>query len=156
MEKLHWGFPDGNISDLIERRRLDSFKETNRKLQFHSSLVQRLALEKEMEGHLGCVNDIAWNSKGSLLISGSDDTRINIWNYTDKKLRHSIDTGHSTNIFCTRFVPETSDEVVVSGAGDAEVRVFNLSRVRPRVQEVAPVPAALYRCHTRRVKKLAT
>ncbi|KAF3326482.1 WD and tetratricopeptide repeats protein 1 isoform X2 [Carex littledalei] len=155
MEKLHWGFPDGNISDLIERRRLDSFKGTNRNLQFHSSLVQRLALEKEMEGHLGCVNAIAWNSKGSLLISGSDDTKINIWNYTDKKLRHSINTGHSTNIFCTRFVPETSDEVVVSGAGDAEVRVFNLSRVRPSVQEVAPVPAALYRCHTRRVKKLA-
>lgn len=48
--------------------------------------------------------------------------QINIWNYTDKKLRHSIDTGHSTNIFCTRFVPETSDEVVVSGAGDAEVK----------------------------------
>lgn len=48
--------------------------------------------------------------------------QINIWNYTDKKLRHSIDSGHSTNIFCTRFVPETSDEVVVSGAGDAEVK----------------------------------
>ncbi|KAJ4796571.1 hypothetical protein LUZ62_047817 [Rhynchospora pubera] len=155
MEKLYWSYPDGNISDLVERRRLDSIKGTNKKLQFHSSLVQRLALEKEMEGHLGCVNAIAWNSKGSLLISGSDDTKINIWNYADKRLRHSIDTGHSANIFCTRFVPETSDEVVVSGAGDAEVRVFNLSRVRPREQEVAPVPAAVYRCQTRRVKKLA-
>lgn len=50
--------------------------------------------------------------------------QINIWNYTDKKLRHSIDSGHSTNIFCTRFVPETSDEVVVSGAGDAEVKIM--------------------------------
>jgi len=34
---------------------------------------------------------------------------------------HSIDTGHTANIFCTKFVPETSDELVVSGAGDAEV-----------------------------------
>lgn len=34
---------------------------------------------------------------------------------------HSIETGHSSNIFCTKFIPETSDELVVSGAGDAEV-----------------------------------
>ena len=37
---------------------------------------------------------------------------------------HEIDTGHSANVFCTKFVPETSDEVVVSGAGDAEVPPF--------------------------------
>lgn len=37
----------------------------------------------------------------------------------------SIDTGHSSNIFCTKFVPETSDELVVSGAGDSEV-MFSL------------------------------
>lgn len=34
---------------------------------------------------------------------------------------HSVETGHTANIFCTKFVPETSDELVVSGAGDAEV-----------------------------------
>lgn len=28
------------------------------------------------QGHRGCVNAIAWNSKGSMLISGSDDTRV--------------------------------------------------------------------------------
>lgn len=48
-------------------------------------------------------------------------SQINIWSYSSKKLLHSIDTGHSANIFCTKFVPETSDELVVSGAGDAEV-----------------------------------
>ncbi|VAH86927.1 unnamed protein product [Triticum turgidum subsp. durum] len=125
-------------------------------MQFHSSLVQRLALEKEIEGHVGCVNAIAWNSSGSLLISGSDDTRVNIWNYANQELLHEIDTGHSANVFCTKFVPETCDEVVVSGAGDAEVRVFNLSRLsgtRPR--EISMEPAAVYQCHSRRVKKLA-
>lgn len=29
-----------------------------------------------LQGHVGCVNAVAWNSKGSLLISGSDDTRV--------------------------------------------------------------------------------
>uniref|UniRef100_A0A2N9I9X6 Anaphase-promoting complex subunit 4 WD40 domain-containing protein n=1 Tax=Fagus sylvatica TaxID=28930 RepID=A0A2N9I9X6_FAGSY len=107
-------------------------------------------------GHQGCVNAVAWNSNGSLLISGSDDTRLNIWSYNSRTLLHSIETGHSANIFCTKFVPETSDELVVSGAGDAEVRLFNLSRLSGRGPDdnVIP-PSALYQCHSRRVKKLA-
>ncbi|OMO57676.1 hypothetical protein COLO4_35194 [Corchorus olitorius] len=122
----------------------------------HSSLVRRLSLEQELEGHQGCVNAVAWNSSGSLLISGSDDARINIWSYSRRKLLHSVETGHSANIFCTKFVPETSDELVVSGAGDAEVRLFNLSRLSGKgLNDCASTPLALYQCHTRRVKKLA-
>jgi WD and tetratricopeptide repeat-containing protein 1 len=45
-------------------------------MQFHSSLVRRLSQEQELEGHQGCVNALAWNSNGSLLISGSDDLRV--------------------------------------------------------------------------------
>lgn len=47
--------------------------------------------------------------------------QVNIWSYSSRKLMDSIETGHSANIFCTKFVPETSDELVVSGAADAEV-----------------------------------
>ncbi|XP_030455167.1 protein ALTERED SEED GERMINATION 2 isoform X1 [Syzygium oleosum] len=150
------GFRDGNVRDLVESRCIDRRHDANRSLQMHSSLVQRLSHEKALEGHQGCVNAIAWNSSGSLLISGSDDTRINIWSYSGRKLLHSIDTGHSANIFCTKFVPETSDELVVSGAGDAEVRLFNLSRLDGKgTEENAILPSALFQCHTRRVKKLA-
>ncbi|KAF8776119.1 hypothetical protein HU200_003804 [Digitaria exilis] len=155
-EKLRWPFSDGSVTDLLDARSLHGSHDFKKRVQFHSSLVQKLALEKEMEGHTGCVNAIAWNSNGSLLISGSDDTRINIWSYNNRELLHSIDTGHSANIFCTKFVPETGDEVVVSGAGDAEVRVFNMSRLsgrRPR--EISVEPAAVYQCHSRRVKKVA-
>ncbi|KAM1119961.1 hypothetical protein ACFX13_044861 [Malus domestica] len=149
-------FHDGNIHDLIERRYVDVRHDANQRLQMHSSLVRRLSQERELEGHQGCVNSIAWNSNGSLLISGSDDTRINIWNYPSRKLLHSIETGHCANIFCTKFVPETSDELVVSGAGDAEVRLFNLSRLNGRgTDDNAISPSAVYQCHTRRVKKLA-
>ncbi|WOL09438.1 hypothetical protein Cni_G18191 [Canna indica] len=151
-----WSFPDGNVANLLESRRIDSRQDVSQKLQVHSSLMQRLDLEKEMEAHQGCVNAIAWNSRGSLLISGSDDTSINIWSYGDRGLLHSIQTGHSSNIFCTKFVPETSDELVVSGAGDAEVRLFNLSHLSgKRSEEVAVDPIASYKCHSKRVKKLA-
>jgi WD and tetratricopeptide repeat-containing protein 1 len=47
--------------------------------------------------------------------------QVILWDYGSWKLLHSIDTGHSMNIFCTKFMPETGDDVVVSGAGDAEV-----------------------------------
>ncbi|KAK6130716.1 hypothetical protein DH2020_035533 [Rehmannia glutinosa] len=97
----------------------------NSDVQMHSSLIRRLSMERELEGHRGCVNAIAWNSQGSMLISGSDDTQINVWSYSSRKLMHSIETGHSANIFCTKFIPETSDELVVSGAADAEVEVGN-------------------------------
>ncbi|XP_021604371.1 protein ALTERED SEED GERMINATION 2 isoform X2 [Manihot esculenta] len=151
-----YGFHDGNIYNLLESRYFRARHDINHGLQMHSSLIRRLSQENELEGHQGCVNSIAWNSTGSLLISGSDDTRMNIWSYNGRKLLHSIDTGHSANIFCTKFIPETSDELVVSGAGDAEVRLFNLSRlsgIGPDDNAIAPT--AVYQCHTRRVKKLA-
>jgi hypothetical protein len=49
--------------------------------------------------------------------------QMNIWSYSGQKLLHSIDTGHTANIFCTKFIPETSDDLVASGAGDAEVMI---------------------------------
>ncbi|KAJ9166500.1 hypothetical protein P3X46_021247 [Hevea brasiliensis] len=151
-----YGFHDGNICNLLESRCFDARHDINHSLQMHSSLIRRLSLEKELEGHQGCVNTIAWNSTGSLLISGSDDSQMNIWSYNGRKLLHSIDTGHSANIFCTKFVPETSDELVVSGAGDAGIRLFNLSRLSGRGPDNnAFAPSAVYQCHTRRVKKLA-
>ncbi|KAJ7516416.1 hypothetical protein O6H91_22G057700 [Diphasiastrum complanatum] len=158
------GYPDGNILGLTDGRSLDSrqvpypYQEprVTRALQMHSSLVQRLSLSTVMEGHQGCVNALAWNKTGSLLLSGSDDTRANIWDYATQKLLYSVDTGHSANIFCIKFMPETGDEVVVSGAGDAEVRVHRIIQGAESAGS-GPVsePSAIFRCHERRVKKLA-
>ncbi|KAF9599458.1 hypothetical protein IFM89_038552 [Coptis chinensis] len=149
-------YRDGNNTEWVDHRNITPRYDISRRLQMHSSLIQRLSLEKELEGHQGCVNTLAWNSKGSLLISASDDTLINIWSYSSRKRLHSVETGHAANIFCTKFVPETSDELVVSGAGDSEVRLFNLSRANGRrVKENVIAPSAVFQCHSRRVKKLA-
>ncbi|KAK9271061.1 hypothetical protein L1049_026650 [Liquidambar formosana] len=148
--------PDVPLHFTTSLSRGGTVSDVNHNFRMHSSLLRRLTQEKELEGHQGCVNTIAWNSKGSLLISGSDDTRINIWSYPSHKLLHCIETGHSANIFCTKFIPETSDELVASGAGDAEVRLFHLSRLSGKgPEDNAIAPSALYQCHTRRVKKLA-
>ncbi|KAI3979004.1 hypothetical protein MKX01_016179 [Papaver californicum] len=153
---LMTNFSDGNIIDFINSRNVEIRNDINHRMQMHSSLVRRLSFERELEGHQGCVNSVAWNSSGSLLVSGSDDALINIWSYSSRKLLHTIESGHSANIFCAKFVPETCDEVVVSGAGDAEVRQFNLSLLNAgKPGENAIEPSALFQCHSRRVKKLA-
>ncbi|XP_075511789.1 protein ALTERED SEED GERMINATION 2-like [Primulina tabacum] len=149
-------FHDGSITNFINSRTIGVQHDFNKDVQTHSSLLRRLSLERELEGHHGCVNALAWNSKGSLLVPGSDDTRLNISSYSSRKLLHSIDTGHSSNIFCTKFIPEISDELVVSGAGNAEVRLFNLSRLKGQELEDGGInPLELFQCHTRRVKKIS-
>eukprot|EP00850_Spirogloea_muscicola_P006418 SM000030S11427 [mRNA] locus=s30:636830:642712:+ [translate_table: standard] len=119
----------------------------------HPSLVGRLQLDAVLNGHSGCVNTIAWNRAGSLLVSGSDDTNINIWDYCSRALLLSAKSGHSQNVFCTKFVPETGDALVASGAGDGEVRVNCVSQLGGK--GAAAQSHTVFGCHSRRVKKLA-
>eukprot|EP01088_Endostelium_zonatum_P014433 TRINITY_DN3179_c4_g1_i1.p1 TRINITY_DN3179_c4_g1~~TRINITY_DN3179_c4_g1_i1.p1 ORF type:complete len:703 (-),score=204.95 TRINITY_DN3179_c4_g1_i1:52-2160(-) len=47
-------------------------------------------------------------------------------------IRDSIETGHSRNIFCTRFVPGSNDSKFVSCGMDGEIRVTDITKL-PRV-----------------------
>lgn len=44
-------------------------------------LIQRLQLDKKLEGHSGCVNTVAFTPSGESLVSGSDDLHINVWDW---------------------------------------------------------------------------
>ena len=44
-------------------------------------LVQRLELRCKLEGHTGCVNTVTFSEAGDVLISGSDDRRVILWNW---------------------------------------------------------------------------
>ena len=43
-------------------------------------------------------------------------------------LSTSVSTGHTANIFSTKFMPHSNDRTVITCAGDAEVRVFDIER----------------------------
>ncbi|KAL7266716.1 hypothetical protein RUND412_010727 [Rhizina undulata] len=90
--------------------------------------VDNLDIVDELHGHRGCVNALCWSRSGNLLATGSDDTRINIHTTTTPgyHLNTQIDTGHTANIFSVKFMPNTSDRVIVSAAGDNEVRIFDI------------------------------
>ncbi|KAL8942590.1 MAG: hypothetical protein Q9216_001572 [Gyalolechia sp. 2 TL-2023] len=94
--------------------------------------VQDLDIVNELGGHSGCVNALSWSSSGRLLASGSDDQHLNIHCYQPESstaqfsLNTTVSTGHSANIFSVKFMPHSGDKTVVTCAGDAEVRVFDI------------------------------
>ncbi|KAG2174629.1 hypothetical protein INT44_006893, partial [Umbelopsis vinacea] len=122
------------------------------------STVATLDLHKELHGHVGCVNSLYWSREGDKLLSGSDDTHLCIWKKTDDyRLACNIETGHRANIFSAKFMPKTSDTVIVSAAGDSEVRVFDVSA---RSLENGRLSGGsglrhVYTCHRDRVKRIA-
>lgn len=92
------------------------------------TLIKQVDLYGNLSGHRGCVNAIEFNSTGELLVSGSDDKQVKVWEWARQKLKFSYPSGHSNNIFQTRFMPFTDDRVIVTASADCQViwhlRVF--------------------------------
>ena len=61
--------------------------------------LQRLSLMHTLDSHKGCVNTVAWNEAGTLLLSGSDDRRLIV---TDPFSRSVYMLGLS-DIYCLRL-----------------------------------------------------
>ena len=70
-------------------------------------LVRRFELSHKLKGHDGCVNSIHFNEGGNLLASGSDDLKIFIWDWEKKKKAYSFKSGHTQNVFQSKFLPFT-------------------------------------------------
>ncbi|XP_042242617.1 LOW QUALITY PROTEIN: WD and tetratricopeptide repeats protein 1-like [Homarus americanus] len=119
----------------------------SRQNQMTRSLVGRLGIVQELEGHRGCVNCIEFNTEGSLLLSGSDDYDVMLWDVYRKKKIKTLHTGHRGNIFSVKFVPQSGDRVIISGAADGRMEV--------REVETGEV-TQLCTCHRERVKRIAT
>ncbi|KAL9101596.1 MAG: hypothetical protein Q9163_003157 [Psora crenata] len=152
------------------------------------SWIDDLDIVNELGGHSGCVNALSWSSSGRLLASGSDDQHLNIHSYqadsstSPFSLTTAVATGHTANIFSVKFMPHSNDRTLVTAAGDAEVRVFDIEyngRVgeasmgastasTPRSQRFQSIykdvrylsfgntNARIYRSHADRVKRIVT
>ncbi|XP_024081952.1 WD and tetratricopeptide repeats protein 1-like isoform X1 [Cimex lectularius] len=137
-----------SVTKLITQREYDSTlcRPLQKRLHVTSSLVARLGLEKELHGHTGCVNCLEWDSKGRKLASASDDFHVIIWDPFLYKCEQKFSTGHHGNIFSVKFMPDHHDDIIVTGAGDDEVRVHNL---------VCKETTRVCLCHGGRIKRLA-
>ncbi|GFN97618.1 WD and tetratricopeptide repeats protein 1 [Plakobranchus ocellatus] len=118
-----------------------------RREQVTQALIKRLGLEKELEGHGGCVNCLEWNASGSLLASGSDDLHVMLWNPLKHKTISRIRTGHQGNIFSVKFLPHSNDSLLVTGAADHRINVHDVNQGET---------THVFNYHLGRVKRIAT
>ncbi|KAI8640122.1 WD40-repeat-containing domain protein [Parasitella parasitica] len=111
-------------------------------------IMSHMTLERELPGHTGCVNTLEWSSAGDKLLTGSDDTKLNIYlPFENYEIAATIDTGHRANIFSAKFMPQTSDNIIISGAGDSEIRIFDLANPEKQLD-------SMYVCHSDQLKKI--
>ncbi|KXS19613.1 WD40 repeat-like protein [Gonapodya prolifera JEL478] len=119
------------------------------------SLVERLNISHTLHGHKGCVNTLAWNHTGDLLLSGSDDQHLMIWRpFAPHPLVLDVRSGHNANIFSAQFLHGYGDTKIVSCAADGIVRYTDIDRCPLLTGFSSASPAANYtptppfRCHT--------
>ncbi|XP_047160574.1 protein ALTERED SEED GERMINATION 2 [Vigna umbellata] len=86
-------------------------------------LVKSLNLYGKLDGHEGCVNAVEFNSTGDLLVSGSDDRQVMLWNWASNARLLAYPSGHTDNIFQTKIMPFSGDCRIITSAGDGQVRL---------------------------------
>ncbi|XP_027765915.1 DDB1- and CUL4-associated factor 8 [Empidonax traillii] len=89
--------------------------------------VQRFRLQHGLEGHTGCVNTLHFNQRGTRLASGSDDLKVLVWDWLRRRPVLQFDSGHKSNVFQAKFLPNSGDSTLAMCARDGQVRVAELS-----------------------------
>ncbi|KAL7603786.1 hypothetical protein Lser_V15G17097 [Lactuca serriola] len=114
---------DTAVVDICRREvgRLSTRKFVNR-LAASEDLVLRLDLFRKLEKHRGCVNTVSFNEDGDILVSGSDDRRVILWDWQTGNVKLSFHSGHNNNILQANIMPGTDDRSIVTCAADGQVR----------------------------------
>lgn len=62
--------------------------------------VQRLALQRSLPVHNGCVNCICWNDTGEFLLSGSDDQHLVL----SHAYNYKVNAFFTLDVFCSSLI----------------------------------------------------
>ncbi|XP_041999556.1 DDB1- and CUL4-associated factor 8-like isoform X1 [Salvia splendens] len=139
---------DSAIVDVWRRElgQLSSWNFANR-LAASEDLVLRLDVLRKLDRHRGCVNTVCFNASGDVLVSGSDDRRIILWDWESGRVKLSFHSGHANNVFQAKMMPYSEDQSIVTCAADGQVR-------HAQIRECG-VETKLLAEHEGRVHKLA-
>ncbi|XP_022748504.1 DDB1- and CUL4-associated factor 8-like isoform X2 [Durio zibethinus] len=97
------------------------------RLAASKDLLLRLEIYKKLEKHRGCVNTVSFNADGNILVSGSDDKRVILWDWETGRVKLSFHSGHVSNVFQAKIMPYTDDRSLVTCAADGQVRHAQIS-----------------------------
>lgn len=94
--------------------------------------VERMKLLHNLEKHEGCVNCLNFNKAGNLLVTGSDDLKVIVWNWATQQPITVQMSGHSSNVFQSKFIDNCtgvnqSDFNLITSARDGEVRQLQVA-----------------------------
>ncbi|KAK8665236.1 hypothetical protein V6N13_005408 [Hibiscus sabdariffa] len=92
------------------------------RLAASEDLVLRLEIYKKLEKHRGCVNTVSFNADGNILVSGSDDKRIILWDWETAHAKLAFQSGHVNNVFQAKIMPYSDDRTLVTCGADGQVR----------------------------------
>ncbi|CAN1276334.1 DDB1- and CUL4-associated factor 8 [Linum perenne] len=111
-------------------------------------LVLRLELCRKLEKHLGCVNTVSFNACGDILVSGSDDRQVVLWDWENGSVKLAFHSGHQGNVFQAKIMPFSGDHSIVTCAADGQVR-------HAQIRENGEVETEMLAKHQGRAHKLA-
>ncbi|KAG8368045.1 hypothetical protein BUALT_Bualt15G0004600 [Buddleja alternifolia] len=118
------------------------------RLAASEDLVLRLDLLRKLDKHRGCVNTVSFNAAGDILVSGSDDRRVILWDWETGQVKLSFHSGHHNNVFQAKIMPYTDDRSIVTCAADGQVR-------HAEILECGKVETKILAKHQGRAHKLA-
>eukprot|EP01041_Mallomonas_annulata_P008393 gene8393-17307_t len=126
-------------------------QSSSQTLRFYPSFFPEMQCLYKLKGHDGCVNRLTWNFDGKFLASCSDDLTVCIWRLGDTEPYTCFNAGHTDNIFGIRFLPNTNDQFLVTGAMDGAVALHELD-----ASKRTHVKSQVYPCHRGQVKYVET
>ncbi|ONK62429.1 uncharacterized protein A4U43_C07F3770 [Asparagus officinalis] len=115
------------VRDLEKGLGLSQTHKFTRRVGASEVFVKRLDRYGKLNGHKGCVNTVHFNPSGDLLVSGSDDKDVIIWDWAAKTKSCTFSSGHSDNIFQARIMPFTDDRTIITSGADGQVRLAQIS-----------------------------
>lgn len=118
------------------------------RLAASEDLVLRLDILRKLAKHRGCVNTVSFSASGDILVSGSDDKKIMLWDWEVGKVKLSFHSGHDNNVFQAKILPYSDDHSIVTCAADGQVR-------HAQILEGGRVETSLLGSHQGRAHKLA-
>lgn len=77
-----------------------------------------------LKGHSSDVNSVTFSPDGQMLVTGSDDRTIKLWNLTTKEQIRTFN-GHSSFIYAIAISPD--GQTIASGSADKTIKLWNLN-----------------------------
>ncbi|XP_043270533.1 DDB1- and CUL4-associated factor 8-like [Venturia canescens] len=119
--------PTLNVIKEIVHRQIRPGVQFERKFYGSLYMVERLQYLHSLEEHRDCVNTVEFNAQGNLLVSGSDDLEVIVWNWATGRMRKPYYSGHRKNIFQASWLPRDDLSMMVTCSSDGQVRLLDLN-----------------------------